>query len=134
VAAIAIVLAYRFAFRSALVTDTEAREPGRLSRLTSTEALAVAQQHGAAGRYREACHFVLLATLLWLEEKSFARFDPSATNREHLQRLAAQPAVASALEPVVDRFDGLWYRSDEATAEDFRALLELAERTRRVAV
>jgi hypothetical protein len=82
------------------------------------------------GRYREACHFVLTATLLWLEEHTGANFDPAATNREHLARVANQPLVAAALAPVVNYFDRLWYGQESVAETDYRELLGLAARVR----
>ena len=49
---------------------------------TALEALNAAQRQAALGRYREACHFVLLSALLAVDERGDSRFDRSATNRE----------------------------------------------------
>jgi hypothetical protein len=98
-----------------------------------SEALARAAAQSAAGHYREACHFVLMATLLSIEERGQIRFDPAATNREHLTRLAALPAVARALDLVVARFDRIWYGQAWVSETDYRDLLSLSRRVAQAA-
>ncbi len=133
--AIAIVLLYRTAVRAALVRQAEIATPNAALPLTASEALTAAQREATIGHYREASHFVLLSTLLWVEEHESARFDPSATNREHLHRAqaAARPAVARALAPLVAAFDNLWYSTGAVTESDYRSLLDLASRVRETA-
>jgi hypothetical protein len=64
-----------------------------------------------------------------------ARFDPAATNREHLRRVqaAARPALATALAPLVQAFDRLWYGAGAVTEAEYRGLLALATQVREVA-
>jgi hypothetical protein len=135
VAAIGIVALYRSAVRSALVRQAEITLPKEPLPPTAAEALIAAQREATLGHYHEACHFVLLSTLLWIEEHGDARFDPSATNREHLRRAQAdaRPAVARALSPLVAAFDRLWYGTSAVTESDYRSLLDLAGRVREAA-
>jgi hypothetical protein len=134
-AAIGIVLLYRTAIRAAIVRQAEIALPNEPLPLTAMEALAAAQREATLGRYREASHFLLLSTLLWVQEHEAARFDPSSTNREHLHRAqaTAPPAVAQALAPLVAAFDNLWYGTGAVTEADYRSLLDLAARVRETA-
>jgi hypothetical protein len=131
-AIIGIIMLYRGAVRSALVRQAEIDLPLGPLPPSAAEALIAAQREATLGRYREACHFVLLSTLLWIEEYGDARFDPSATNREHLRRAqaAAHPTIARALGPLVAAFDRLWYGTGAVTEADYRRLLDLAGRVR----
>ena len=134
--AIAVMLLYRGALRSALVRQAEISKETEPFAMTAMEALGAAQRAATLGHYREASHFVLISTLLWVEEHEAARFDPSATNREHLRRAqaAARPAVARALAPLVATFDTLWYGTGAVTEADYRSLLDLASRVRETTI
>ncbi len=133
-AIVGIVLLYRAGLRAALVRQAEIDAGPDALPPTAVEALAAAQRQAAVGRYREACHFVLLSTLLGIEEHGEARFDPSATNREHLRRAnAAGPAVGRALSPLVAAFDEIWYGGDAVTETNYRGLIELAVHVREAA-
>src|SRR5581483_1602982 len=74
-AALGIVALYRAGIRSALVRQAEIAVAAEPLPPTAAEALTAAQRQASLGRYREACHFVLLFTLLWIEERGEARFD-----------------------------------------------------------
>lgn len=125
-----IVLLYRTGLRAAIVAQAEVSAPSHQLPPTALRALELAQQHASVGRYRNACHFVFLATLLWIEEHADAHFDPTATNREHLAQVGNQPTIARALAPVVTHFDQLWYGQETVGESDYRALLGLAARVR----
>ena len=132
---IAVVVLYRRGLRAILVRQAELGSHGETLPQTSADALDAAGREQSLGRYREACHFVLFATLLWIEEKGIARFDRSATNREHLDQLARVATspdrrLIRALEPVIVRFDRVWYGQSFATADDYRDLLALSGRVR----
>jgi hypothetical protein len=132
---IAVVTLYRRGLTAILVRQAEVAANREGLPLTAADALAAAGREDALAHYREACHFVLFATLLWIEEKGIARFDRSATNREHLDqlvRVATLPdrRLVGALEPVISRFDRVWYGQSFATADDYRDLLGLAGRVR----
>lgn len=132
-AIVAILLLYRAAFRSTLVRQVELAAAGGDVRPSAGQAFALAQQHAEARRYRDACHYLLVSTFLWLDEHERISFDPSATNREHLRRVPLPPELASVLSPMVSRFDRLWYGEAPAADEDYRELLALAMRVREVA-
>jgi hypothetical protein len=130
-----LVALYRIGLRSALVAQAEAKAPSRDVPPTGADALTEARRRASAGQYRDACHFLLLATLLWLEEAGLARFDRSATNREQVAQLASvggavDGRLIDALQLVVRRFDRIWYGQPFATDADFDDLLLLASRVR----
>ena len=124
---VGLALLYQRGLRASIVRQAEVRAEDRPLPPTANEALSLAAREANAGHYRVACHFVLLSTLLAIEERGQARFDPSATNREHLALLAGWPRVARALERVVARFDRVWYGQDDVTERDYRDLLALAD-------
>lgn len=128
----AVLLILRRGVRSALVRQAEIGFDSLALPPTAAEALTAAQERAARGHYRDACHYVFLSTLLWIEEHSQTRFEPAATNREHLTRVSEAPAVRAALAPVVARFDRLWYGQDAVTEADYRVLLQLAGAVREV--
>jgi hypothetical protein len=123
---LALILLYRWGIRSAIVAQTEIAPPSGVLPPTAGEAMAGAQRLAAEGQFREACHYVFLSTLLWIEENGTVHFDPTATNREHLARVAATPELVRVLRPVVHRFDQLWYGQESVTVADYRELLSLA--------
>jgi hypothetical protein len=131
IAAVAsLVLLYRRGLRAALVSETELSADVLTLPLTSAQALNRAQRLAADGRYREASHFILLSALLWIEEHGQTRFERSATNWEHLQRLDRHSPAAAPLRGLIDRFDRLWYGQASTTAEEYRDLEALALRVR----
>lgn len=125
-------LLYRRALRAGLVAQAEIPTASGPLPLTAAEALSTAQGQAIEGHYHNASHYLLLWALLRIEEAGRVRFDQSATNREHLDRLAEEPSVAAALAPLVARFDRLWYGQGEASAADYQELLVLAGRVREV--
>ncbi len=130
-----LVWLYRRGLGSALVRQAEVARPAAELPTTSPEALRAARDHAFAGRYRDACHYVLLSTMLWIEERGVTRFDRAATNREHLDRLSAaasSPDLARALGPLVARFDRVWYGQATVSNADYEDLLALADRLWRV--
>ncbi len=87
--------------------------------LTAREALTRAQSFVAAGDYRAAMRLLYLAALLSLDERGVLKYDPSWTNREHVHALAKHPALASALAPIVETFDRVWYGFANVTPDEF---------------
>jgi len=77
--------------------------------VSTGEALQRAQALAAGGDYRHAARFLYLATLLWLDEHRWLRYDPALTNGEVLTQVTSQPALHAALAPVVDGFERVWY-------------------------
>lgn len=127
---IALVLLYRRGLRAALVTEVALQEAGVALPPTSTQAADSAQRFAARGQYREACHFMFLSALLWIEEHGQTRFDRSATNWEHLQRLGVRSPLVPPFRLLINRFDRLWYGQADVTESDYRDLEVLTARLR----
>ncbi len=86
---------------------------------TSGEAIQRAQGASAAQDYRLALRLLYLASLLKLDEIGALRYDRALTNREYVRQVVLQPALASALRPVVETFDEVWYGVRPVTAEGY---------------
>lgn len=128
-----LALLYWRGLRSALVSQAELAIPADALPPTAHQALSAARGQAIAGNFRDACHFLVLSTLLSLQERGHGRFDPTATNREHLRQVAPWPSLAEALGPVVARFDRLWYGSPAVTEDDYRDLAALVDGVGRAA-
>ena len=105
--------------------------PGARPRARATREQA--RRLAEAGRYRDAVHELYAATLLHLDERGLLRFRPSLTNREHLVRGAASPALAPLLAPLVEGYDRLWYSGAPCTADDWTGFAALSEAVWRTA-
>jgi hypothetical protein len=89
-----------------------------------TRAEAMARQ----GRYLEAIRALLEALMRRLDRLEVAPYDPSRTNWEFLDALAAAPVIAREFEPLARRLDGVLYGGAVADAETFRACAEQVDR------
>ena len=78
---------------------------------TLDEWLQLADEHAAAGRYREAVRALYLACLLKFDENDVARFERGETNWEHLARIEQSPKLPVGLNfrTPTQRFDRIWY-------------------------
>jgi hypothetical protein len=131
VGVVSLVQLYRRGLRAALVSEIELSADGEVLPLTSAQAQERAQRLASDGRYRDACHFILVSALVWIEERGQTRFERSATNWEHLQRLDQQSPAAAPLRRLIDRFDRLWYGQSDISPTEYRDLEELAGTVRR---
>jgi len=68
------------------------------------QALAAARELAAAGRLAEAMHALYRATLLWLDERGQARFDPSKTAGDYRRELSP-PELRRGFAAMVEAFD-----------------------------
>jgi hypothetical protein len=100
--------------------------------LTSRAALDRAQELAGAGDYRAAVRQLYLATLLVLDERGRLRYDHALTNREYLRVAADEPALAGALQPVVDAFDRIWYGFESVTPQEFESYRERVDTVRKL--
>lgn len=94
---------------------------------TLDEWLALADEHEAAGRYREAVRCLYLACLLKFDEGGVARFDRGQTNWEHLARIEASAKKPDDLNfrSPTQHFDRVWYGHIVRGAEDVREFREV---------
>jgi hypothetical protein len=76
---------------------------------TAEEAIQRAQQASAVQDYRQAMRLLYLATLLKLDEIGTLRYDRALTNREYVRQVSLSADLSSALRPVVETFDDVWY-------------------------
>jgi Domain of unknown function (DUF4129) len=126
---VGVVLLYRRGLRAAIARQEEMAAPAGELPPTAADAIAAARARAADGEYRDACHYLLFSALLWVEERRGLRFDRAATNREHMRRVVAEAGPRSelvvALEPVVLRFDRLWYGQSAVSRDDYDGLATL---------
>ncbi len=99
--------------------------------LTSGAAIGRAHHFANGGDYRSAMRELYLATLLLLDERGRVRFDHALTNREYLQAASREPALATALGPVVEAFDRVWYGFERVTPDEFQAYSSQVENVRK---
>lgn len=78
---------------------------------TLDEWLALADEHSAAGRYREAVRAMYLSCLLKFDEAGIARFIRGETNWEHLARIGSSIKKPATIDfrPPTQSFDRIWY-------------------------
>jgi hypothetical protein len=100
----------------------EEDEPER----TLDEWLALADNHTAEGRFREAVRAMYLSCLLKFDEAGVARFIRGETNWEHLARISSSIKKPESIDfrPPTQAFDRIWYGYHVKGREDveqFRA-------------
>lgn len=105
-----------------LAREAQAGPPRAEAELARAEALA------RAGDLRGAVHHRYLAVLRRLDERGLLLFDRALTNREHLLRAGASPAVAESLAPLVGAFDQLWYGQSSCSRDEYAQFADLADR------
>ncbi len=130
--AVAVVLFYFvYTLRRNLVTE-EALAPPLMEQdaRTPAEAFDNAQRFINAGDYRFAVRQLYLATLLILDQRGRIKYDPTLTNREYLRQAAQDPCAATALQPIVETFDRIWYGFEPITREEFDAYRRRVEQVR----
>lgn len=117
---LAVAIAFVVVLRQNLAAEAELKTSADTETVTTSRAaLSHAQKLAAAGDYRSAVRMLYLATLLLLDERGSLRYDKSLTNREYLRAVKNEPAVADALQPIVETFDKTWYGFENVTPEQF---------------
>ncbi|HEY0068479.1 MAG TPA: DUF4129 domain-containing protein [Chloroflexia bacterium] len=99
--------------------------------MNSAEARRRAMVSAAEGDFRSAIRYRCLGVLLVLDEVGKLTFDRSATNREYLFR--APGPLHDALQPLLDRFDDVWYGNLPTDAEDWARYSAQADRVEALA-
>ncbi|MEA2573376.1 MAG: hypothetical protein QOH93_674 [Chloroflexia bacterium] len=94
--------------------------------MNSVEAKRRAQVSAAEADFRSAIRYRCLAVLLVLDEAGQLAFDRSATNREYLFR--APGPLHDELQPLLDRFDDVWYGNSPTDAEEWSGYSAQADR------
>jgi hypothetical protein len=100
-----------FSWKGALKRKAKAMLEDDEPERTLDEWLALADEHYAAGRYREAVRAMYLSCLLKFDEAGIARFIRGETNWEHLARIMASPKKPASIDfrPPTQMFDRIWY-------------------------
>jgi hypothetical protein len=130
IAAVAVGL-----FAAGLFRGSAPATPRPLSELAAVLGMTAAQARGKAGEaaeegdYRSAIRFRCLALLLALDEAGMLTFDRAATNREYLVR-APQP-IHDELQPLLDRFDAVWYGNSPTSGHEWESYSRRAEAVER---
>lgn len=99
--------------------------------MNSAEARRRAQTAASEGDFRNAIRYRCLAVLLVLDEVGKLVFDRSATNREYLFR--ASGLLHDELQPLLDRFDDVWYGNSPTGAEEWARYSAQADRVEALA-
>jgi hypothetical protein len=81
------------------------------------------QQSLQQGDARRAVRQLFLATLLLLEERGELPSDRALTNYELLRAVKERPSLATALAPVVDTFERVWYGFESLAAPEYEQLV-----------
>jgi hypothetical protein len=92
-----------------IVADAKPASGNPEEHLTAREALDQAGSLARDGDYRTGVRFLYLAALLRLDERGLLNYDRALTNREYLERLRDNPRLRTALLPIVETFDRVWY-------------------------
>lgn len=95
--------------------------------MNAAEARRRAEEAASGGDYRGAIRYRCLAVLLALDEVGRLTFDRAATNREYLFR--APGTLQEELQPLLARFDAVWYGGSPAGGEEW---VEYSERAARI--
>lgn len=106
--------------RSALRIALGSEAAAQVSPRDATDWARAAEQHRAAGAWREAIHCLYWAAIVSLEGRRAWRANPTRTPREYLRLLAPASAARAALAGLTRSFERVWYGHAEATESDFR--------------
>lgn len=100
-----------FTWKRALKRQVKAMLEDDEPERTLDEWLLLADEHAAAGRYREAVRAMYLSCLLKFDEAGVARFVRGETNWEHLRRISASAKKPASIDflPPTQSFDRIWY-------------------------
>lgn len=112
-------------WRIRLVPEQDAPAPDAASARDWQLWLEDAQNAAAAGRWREAVHFIYWAAISRLESMRLWPADRARTPREYLALVAEEDPRKAGLGTLTRSFEHIWYGGRDAGEGDYRA----AERT-----
>jgi hypothetical protein len=104
-------------------------DDGEVEPATALAAARREHEQFAAGDYRSALRYLLLSTLLQLQERGVLELRPGLTNREYVTRLRAaisEEHLPAALGALVDMFDRVWYGHLPIDAGEYERSRQLA--------
>lgn len=132
VLAVLAVLLARAIVRRAVADIPATDMSGEPATFSSAESRA--ESEAARGDYRAALRYLVLATILDLQERGLLDLRPGLTNREYLRDLRRQAEqLRSPLAELVDAFDRVWYGHQEVSAEEYARYEALAREARAAA-
>ncbi len=120
-----VVVAAALIFGGLYTASAPPTRPRTLSELAitlgmnSAEARSRADEAANSGDYRLGIRYRCLAVLLALDEEGKLLFDRTATDREYLFK--APGHLQEELQPLLDRFERVWYGEAPTGAEDWAA-------------
>jgi hypothetical protein len=89
-----------------------------------------AEDHAAAGRFRDAVHCLYWASIVALEGQRLWQPDRARTPREYLRLLDPTSATAPLLRRQTFSFETIWYGLRPAARLDYDSALELHRQLR----
>lgn len=113
-------------WRLRLVPDSDGQAAGAASARDWQLWMADARQAAAAGRWREAIHFLYWAAISRLESKRLWPADRARTPREYLALVAGDDARRGPLAALTGDFERIWYGGRAAGESDYRKAEEVA--------
>ena len=113
-------------WRIRLVPETSAPAAGAASARDWQLWLKDARQAAAAGKWREAVHFVYWAAISRLESKRLWPADRARTPREYLALVASDDPRTASLKTLTGSFERIWYGGRAAQENDYRSAEQLA--------
>jgi len=114
-------------WRIRLIPDSDGAAPGAASARDWQLWLEDARQAAAAGRWREAIHFVYWAAISRLESRRLWPADRARTPREYLALVAPSDLRRPGLAALTGSFERIWYGGRAAAEDDYRMAERLAE-------
>lgn len=98
--------------------------------VTSRSAHTESDRLAADGDFRAALRYLVLATMLALQEAGLLELRPGMTNHEYVEmlRMAERRGPEASLGALVDRFDRVWYGHTPLDASGYAACKDLADR------
>jgi hypothetical protein len=87
-----------------------------------------AEQHAAAGEWREAVHCLYWAAIVSLEARRAWRHNPTRTPREYVRLLKAGSTQQQGLRRLTQIFERVWYGLRDANAEEYAEARAMYER------
>jgi len=114
-------------WRVRLVPESDGPADGAASARDWQLWLADARAAAAAGKWRDAIHFVYWATISRLESKRLWPADRARTPREYLALVADEDPRRAGLARLTGSFERVWYGGRAAEQNDYHIAEELAD-------
>ena len=113
-------------WRVRLTPELDSPAPGAASARDWQLWLEDARRAAAAGKWREAIHFVYWASISRLESRRLWPADRARTPREYLSLVAAEDPRHPGLTQLTRTFELFWYGGRHAVESDYRSAENLA--------